>query len=99
MGMQPRKMWVAMGSHIFTKLLFKLEKIAQEKGLFLFQSRRCKYETGQICQAMLFRNWNTEKRNKIVQEILKNKNKIMKFTLPDLETNYSLNNQWNWYWR
>ena len=28
-----------------------------------------------------------------------NKNKIMKFTLPDLETNYSLNNQWNWYWR
>lgn len=47
---------------------------------------------------MLFRNWNTEKRNKIVQEILKNKNKIMEFTLPDLETNYSLNNQWNWYW-
>lgn len=47
---------------------------------------------------MLFRNWNTEKRNKIVQEILKNKNKIMEFTLPDLETNYSLNNQWNRYW-
>jgi len=35
MGMQPRKMWVAMGSHIFTKQLFKLEKIAQEKGLLI----------------------------------------------------------------
>lgn len=85
------------GSHIFTKQLFKLEKIAQEKGL-LIPVKWCKCKTGQICEAVLFRNWNTEKRNKIVQQTLKNKNKIMEFTLPDLETNYSLNNQSNLYW-
>lgn len=35
-GMQPRKMWIVLGSHIFIKHLFKLEKNSRRERTSVF---------------------------------------------------------------
>lgn len=63
-GRPPRKMWVALGSHAFLQNLFRWEKNNKREETSAFRQQAVTLRLDKICEAMLFRNWNTEKKIK-----------------------------------